>query len=166
MTPDFEHQRHKPPTELARPRELIVACPPLRSNVNLSCIVRVAGCCGVKKMIVCGNPKIDHKIARDALQGIELSVNRSLPAVLKKLQATGYRLVGLEQATNSKNLHTFSFQPRTVLIVGHERLGLGEDLLKMLDDVIEIPVFGLPHSYNVATATTMALYEFCRQYPH
>jgi len=29
--------------------------------------------------------------------------------------------------------------------------------------VIEIPVFGLPYSYNVATATALALYEYCRQ---
>ncbi|MEM1304885.1 MAG: TrmH family RNA methyltransferase, partial [Planctomycetota bacterium] len=27
------------------------------------------------------------------------------------------------------------------------------------------PVWGLPHSYNVATATCMALYEYCRQFP-
>ena len=35
----------------------------------------------------------------------------------------------------------------------------------MLDDVVEIPVWGMPYSYNVATATAMALYEYCRQYP-
>ena len=29
----------------------------------------------------------------------------------------------------------------------------------------EIPVYGLPYAHNVATATAMALYEFCRQYP-
>ena len=39
------------------------------------------------------------------------------------------------------------------------------DFLKLLDDVVEIPVWGMPYSYNVATATTMALYEYCRQYP-
>ena len=37
----FEHQRHKPPRELAQPRELLVVCAPLRSNVNLSRIVRM-----------------------------------------------------------------------------------------------------------------------------
>ena len=30
---------------------------------------------------------------------------------------------------------------------------------------IAYDVHGLPHSYNVATAAAMALYEFCRQYP-
>jgi hypothetical protein len=32
----FSHIRHKPPEILATPRELIVACAPLRSHVNLS----------------------------------------------------------------------------------------------------------------------------------
>ena len=53
----------------------------------------------------------------------------------------------------------------TALVIGNERTGLTPDLLKLLDDVVEIPVWGLPFSYNVATATTMALYEYCRQYP-
>ena len=38
----FEQVRHRPPTPLASPRELVVACAPLRSNVNLSTIVRTA----------------------------------------------------------------------------------------------------------------------------
>jgi tRNA G18 (ribose-2'-O)-methylase SpoU len=30
--------------------------------------------------------------------------------------------------------------------------------------VVEIPVYGLPYSFNAATATSMAIYEYCRQY--
>ena len=37
--------------------------------------------------------------------------------------------------------------------------------LNLLDDVVEIPVWGLPYSHNVATAAAMALYEYCRQFP-
>ena len=43
--------------------------------------------------------------------------------------------------------------------------GLTEDLLALVDQVVEIPVYGLPYSYNVATAVAMTLYEYCRQYP-
>ena len=39
------------------------------------------------------------------------------------------------------------------------------NLLAPMDDVVEIPVYGLPHSFNAATAASMALYEYCRQYP-
>ena len=56
------------------------------------------------------------------------------------------------------------FRPRTVLVVGHERQGLDAATLDLLDAVVEIPVFGLPYSHNVATATAMALYEYCRQF--
>ena len=49
--------------------------------------------------------------------------------------------------------------------VGNERHGLDDDVLRLLDDVVEIPVWGSPAAYNVATAASMALYEYCRQYP-
>ena len=162
---DFEHQRHKPPSPLDRPRELVVACAPLRSNINLSRIVRVASCSGVTRVIACGTAKVINKIARDGADTIEIEVHRTLSPVLKQLKAEGYHLVGLEQTSNSQDLHAFKFDRRTALVVGNERSGLTEDLLQQLDAVVEIPVWGLPYSYNVATATTMALYEYCRQYP-
>jgi tRNA G18 (ribose-2'-O)-methylase SpoU len=50
-----------------------------------------------------------------------------------------------------------------VIVLGHERNGLQPDVLELLDDVVEIPVYGLPHSYNVASAAAMVLYEYCKQ---
>jgi tRNA G18 (ribose-2'-O)-methylase SpoU len=38
-------------------------------------------------------------------------------------------------------------------------------VLRVLDRVVEIPVYGMPYSHNAATAAAMALYEYCRQYP-
>lgn len=162
---ELAHVRHKPPVTLDRPRELIVACAPLRSNVNLSRIVRTASCCGVTRVIACGNPKIDPEIARDGALQVSLEVRRSLPPVLKQLREDGFQLVGLEQTNRSHNLHDFSFARKTALVVGNERHGLEDDVLRLLDHAVEIPVWGLPYSYNVASATDMALYEYCRQYP-
>ena len=161
----FEHLRHKRPSTLARPRELVIACAPMRSNVNLSRIVRAAGCCGVRRVIGTGTARIVKKIARSGAETVQVETHRSLPPVLAELRAEGFALVGVEQTTGSENLHTFAFDRRTVLVVGNERRGLSEEELAALDRVVEIPVWGLPYSYNVATAATMALYEYCRQYP-
>jgi tRNA G18 (ribose-2'-O)-methylase SpoU len=161
----FEQVRHRPPTPLAGPRELVVACAPMRSNVNLSTIVRTAGCCGVPRVIVCGTARIDRTIARDGADAVAIEVRNSLAPALRRLRDEGYRLVGLEQATSSTNLHGYAFARRTALVIGNERVGLSEDELALLDDCVEIPVWGLPYSYNVATATAMALYEYCKQYP-
>jgi len=161
---ESEHQRHKPPRALPEQCELLVACPPLRSNVNLSRIVRLASCTGVRRVIACGHAKIDPKIARDGARHVELQRRRSLAPALSRLGSQGYRLVGLEQATRSICLYDYRFHRRTVLVLGHERRGLDESVMQLLDDVVEIPVFGLPYSYNVVTAAAMALYEYCRQH--
>jgi tRNA G18 (ribose-2'-O)-methylase SpoU len=161
----FDHQRHKPPTPLDRPREFVVVCAPMRSNVNLSRLARAAGCCGVERIVCAGPAKLDRKIARDGADRVQIEVHRTLGPVLEALRKEGYRLVGLEQATNSRNLHDYKFERRTALVIGNERTGLTDDILALLDDVVEIPVWGLPYSYNVATAASMAMYEYCRQFP-
>ncbi len=162
---DFVQERHKPAAPLDRLRELIVACPPMRSNVNLSRIARAAGCCGVRRMVCCGNAKVVGKIARDAAETLSIEIHRTLPPVLTKLRQEGFAVVGLEQTTGAKPLWEFAFPRRTVLVVGNERSGIEDEVLRMLDDAVEIPVYGLPYAHNAATAAAMALYEYCRQYP-
>ena len=138
----------------------------MRSNVNLSQIARTASACAVDRMILCGNARLIDKIACDGAEVLNIEIRRSLGPVLKKMSAEGYRIVGLEQTTNSKNLHDFAFERKSVLVVGNERLGISPEILDLLDDVVEIPVWGMPHSYNAATAANMALYEYCRQFPN
>jgi len=162
---DFVQERHKPAWPLERPRELIVACPPMHSNVNLSRIARAAGCCGVRRMICTGNAKLIGKIARDAAETLEIEIHRTLPPVLEKLRGEAFEIVGLEQATAAEPIFDFAFRRRTVLVVGNERTGVVDEVLRLLDHAIEIPVYGRPLAHNAATAAAMALYEYCRQYP-
>jgi tRNA G18 (ribose-2'-O)-methylase SpoU len=162
---DFIQQRHKAPTDLERPRELVVACPPMRSNINLSRIVRAAGCCGVRRVICCGNAKILPDVARDIGDAVRIETHRTLPPVLERLRGEGFQLVGLEQTTGSQPLYGFPFQRKTVLVVGNERAGIEQEVLRLLAHVVEIPVYGMPYAHNVATAAAIAMYEYCRQFP-
>ena len=163
--PKFEHIRHKPPTELSQPRQLLLVSSPLRSSVNLSRMVRLAGCSGIREIIHCGSGRIDREIARDAADHVMVKTPRSLAPVLAKLRTEGYTCVGLEQTTGSTLIYEYEFTRKTALIIGSEREGLSQEILDLLHAVVEIPVYGLPASYNVVTATTMAVYEYCRQYP-
>jgi len=162
---EFVQQRHKPPLVLERPRELVVACPPMRSNVNLSRIVRAAGCFGVRRLICCGHARIHREIARDTGDALVIECHRTLAPVLARLHEEGYHLVGLEQTTEAESLYTFAFPRRTALVIGNERLGIEPEILRRIDRVVEIPVYGLPYAHNAATAAAIAMYEYCRQYP-
>jgi tRNA G18 (ribose-2'-O)-methylase SpoU len=92
-------------------------------------------------------------------------VHRTLLPVLKRLREEGYQLVGVEQTSRSQCIYDFRFSQKTVLVVGNERLGVEEEVLRFLDTTVEIPVYGRPYAHNVATAVAMTLYEYCRQYP-
>ena len=116
-------------------------------------------------MICCGTAKIVQRIARDAAAEVDVQIHRTLPPVLRRLKAEGYRVVVLEQASGSTCLYDLRFARKTVLVAGNERQGVSEEVLQLADEVAEIPVHGPPHSHNVATAVSMALYEYCRQFP-
>jgi tRNA G18 (ribose-2'-O)-methylase SpoU len=162
---EFVQLRHKAPVALDRPRELIVACSPMRSNVNLSRIARAAGCCGVTRLICCGNARIIPEIARETGDSLQIESHRTLLPILQKLRKEDYELVGLEQTTDSVSIYEFAFHRRMVLVVGNERDGMEEEVLRLMQRVVEIPVYGLPFAHNAATATVMAMYEYCRQFP-
>ncbi len=161
----YEQVRQQAPKALTRPRELVVAMPPMRSGINVSRIVRAAGCFGVRRVIACGAVKLDRDVTRDAADFVSVEVHRSLGPVLSKLRGEGLCLVGLEQATHSTPLESYRFPRRTALVIGHERMGIEPALLELLDDVLEIPIFGRPLSHNAATAAAIAMYEYCRQFP-
>ena len=157
--------RQKPLRPLAQPREIIVAIPPMKSHINLSRIMRAAGCFGITKIIACGNANVVSKIARDAGESVSVDIRRTLPPVLKKLRDEGYRLTALEQTNDSHCIYDYRFVRKCVLVIGNEKLGVEEEVLRMVDDVVEIPTYGLPYAQNAASSAIIGMYEFCRQYP-
>ena len=125
----------------------------------------MAACSGVTEVIATGTIRLHQKIAREAVEHVNLTMHNSLAPVLGTLKLAGHTIVGLEQTTNSTRLCDYAFPHRTVLVLGSERQGMSADCLALLDAVVEIPVWGMPHSYNVAIAASLATYEYCRQYP-
>ena len=69
---EFEHLRHKDGFVLNRPREIIVACAPMRSNVNISTVARTASACAVERLVLTGNAGLISKIARDGAEELEV----------------------------------------------------------------------------------------------
>lgn len=157
----FRQIKNKPSLE-KKSISLIVACPAMKSNVNVSIIARSASCLGAEKFIITGHNRINKHISRDC--DIPIKHHNSLLPVIKRYKERGYKIIGLEQTSNSNSLCDYSFSDvSTLLIVGNESKGITQDILDCLDDVIEIPLFGMPHSLNVGMATSICLFEYVKQ---
>ena len=75
----------------------------------------------------------------------------------------GYSIVGVGLAEGASALHALDLAGDVALVVGHEDRGLGKETLAALDVIGFVPQLGKVGSLNVATATSIAIYEVRRQ---
>ena len=47
----------------------------------------------------------------------------------------------------------------TIVLLGHERKGVPEDVWDLIDEIVEIPMIGTGSSLNVAVAGSLVLYR-------
>lgn len=137
-------QRHKAPQSLATRRELILACPDMHSHVNLARIVRTAALFGISDLLVCGRGRMDKTVSRGAEEHVAIKSVRTLLHPLLRLKREGWHVVGLEQTSQSQSLYTFQFPRRCVLLLGHERRGIVDELLAICHATVE----SMPSMHN------------------
>ena len=155
---------------------IVVIAHNIRSTHNVGSIFRTCEGFGVEKLILSGytpyptiagdtrlphiREKITsqiHKTALDAEQLVPFEYHETLD--LGTLDLAGYRIVALEQAPDSINLHDYRAPDYVALILGEEVHGITADILSQCDDCLEIPMHGQKESFNVSVATGIALYE-------
>jgi tRNA (guanosine-2'-O-)-methyltransferase len=81
-------------------------------------------------------------------------------AWLSRQKARGSRVVAVELAEGATRLGDLpAARTRTVVLLGHERDGVPEDVWPLIDEVVEIPMIGTGSSLNVAVAGSLAAYR-------
>ncbi|NLA35953.1 MAG: RNA methyltransferase [Actinobacteria bacterium] len=84
-------------------------------------------------------------------------------AIAVAAKAQGYTVIGVELATGAKPLHELDLTGDICLMVGHEDRGLSKAGLAACDAFGFLPQLGKVGSLNVATAASIAMYEWARQ---
>ena len=142
----------------------------IRSLNNIGSFFRTADAFRAQKIILCGYTQHPphREITRSAL-GAELSVNweKEVDAAtaVKKLKATGFRVLAVEQAENSTMLQDFNPEPGAsyAFVFGNEVEGVADEVIEIVDGCLEIPQFGTKHSFNVSVSAGIILWDFVRK---
>lgn len=87
----------------------------------------------------------------------------ALDEYLEKMRMSGYRIMAIEQSSQSKSLVDFVFPERCVLLLGNEKEGVPAELLHIVDDCLEIPQFGMIRSMNVHVCGSLVIWEARKQ---
>lgn len=141
----------------------------VRSMYNVGAFFRAADGAAIERLLISGITARPPKsaISKTAL-GAETRVRwepiENAAATAAALRSEGYELVAIE--TTLRAVDIFDWHPRfpVCVLFGHEVDGLGTDLLAFCDTHVRIPMLGLKHSLNVASAGAIVMYELLRKY--
>ena len=141
----------------------------IRSLTNVGSIFRAADGFGVKKIYLCGitpappRPEIT-KISLGAEETTEWEQLEDPAMAVRILQNDSVTVLALEQTEDSLPIYDKQFPHPLAIVVGHEVVGVDEQVIHLCDGTIEIPMFGSKHSHNVATSAGIVLSEIRRQW--
>ena len=134
---------------------------------NFGAIARTAECAGAQALLVPfkGGSQINAdamKTSSGALNYLPVSREGSILDTLHYLRDSGLQVVACTEKSNG-SLYDVDFTIPTVIIMGSEEDGISEQLLRLSDHKVRIPLQGQVESLNVSVATAIVLYEAVRQ---
>jgi tRNA G18 (ribose-2'-O)-methylase SpoU len=141
----------------------------VRSMYNVGAFFRTADAAGIEMLYLCGitSHPPTKGISKTALGAEERAPWEyawdPLP-LLATLAGRGYELAAVETSMHAVDL--FDWKPRfpVCLVFGHEVEGIRPEIAERCDTHVRIPMLGIKHSLNVATAGGVAIYELLRKY--
>ena len=140
----------------------------IRSAFNVGSIFRSSdGAGSVERIYLCGitspidNPKLE-KTALGALDYIPSEHYDTTEEALEELKEQNIPIYSVELADDSEDFQNFKYPNEFALVFGHEKKGVDDEILKLSDKIISIPMRGKKESLNVANTASIVLYEATR----
>lgn len=162
-------RRLTPEEALAAARHPVVGVlEDIRSLYNVGSCFRTADAMLLRKLVLTGyTPSPPRKeIAKTALGATETvpwEYIRDPAEAVDHLRAEGYRVYALEITASSTRLDQLgTLEYPVAFVAGNEIAGVGTRTLDRCDGAIEIPMYGVKHSLNVAVAFGIAAWELVK----
>lgn len=141
----------------------------IRSVFNVGSIFRSSdGAGSVEKIYLCGmtspidNPKLD-KTALGATGMIDSEHYDTTQEALDELKKKNIPIYSIELTDDAENFQKVEYPDEVAIVLGHEKIGVDEEILNGCDKKIFIPMRGKKESLNVANCASIILYEITRE---
>ena len=145
-------------------KPIILVLDNVLDTYNIGSFFRLADALGAEKIYLCGpvvtppNIKI-HRASIGTWKWIPWEQVNSTKECLQKLKQEKYQIVACEQSTNSLNYQQAKYKFPIAIIAGSETAGISKEILDMVDQTVEIPMYGINKSLNVLVATSVICFD-------
>ncbi|MES2647804.1 MAG: RNA methyltransferase [Bacteroidota bacterium] len=138
----------------------------VRSMHNVGSVFRTADAFLMEGIWLCGftprPPHRDiHKTALGATETVTWHYRENALELVKQLKLSGYKILSVEQVTNSIPLSQFTWNgtDKLVLVFGNEVDGVQQSIIDASDACLEIMQLGTKHSLNISVSAGIVLYK-------
>ena len=137
-----------------------VICENINGDFNKSSVLRSAEGFNLEGFHLVGNRRMDMRGAVGTQHRMSVNKHDHVGQAVNPL----YTTVALDNVDGAVSITGFKFPRYCNLVVGEEQRGLSQEALDTADYIVYIPMRGSVRSFNVASAATVAMYEYVRQH--
>ena len=146
--------------------DIIVALDDIQDPGNLGTILRTIDSIGLSQILVSKgtadayNPKVVRS-TMGAIYRVKVIECDNLKETLKEIKKNKFKIL-VTSLDDSKSVYDIKYYKK-VIVIGNEANGVEEEIVKLADEKIKIPMLGKAESLNASVATGVVLYEYVRQ---
>lgn len=166
---EIGRKRHDADTLLGLNRlPCVVVLDNIRSLYNVGSIFRTSDGARVSKLYLGGftpSPprKEIEKTALGATKTVPYEHHRDSREIIRRIKSAGMRICLLEHTDRSIPYHQVTRKDFPMcLVVGNELTGVSEDYINAATMAIDIPMYGMKQSLNVAVAYGIVIFHFAQ----
>ncbi len=92
---------------------------------------------------------------------MDWSYAESAAKVINDLRSTinDIRIIAIEQSSKSIPYDKYEYKLPLAVIVGNESYGVSKEVLELVDEIVEIPMYGVNISLNVIVSFGIVIYK-------
>lgn len=139
-----------------------VYCDRISDPGNLGTIIRTADAAGFSVLLSPGCAELySPKTVRSSM-GSFFKTRVFCDIEYTTLKNSGLQLIAGALCKDSRDFRSISYSKNCAVIVGNEANGISDELLRLCDEKVIIPIYGGAESLNAAVAAALLMYEAIR----
>lgn len=137
---------------------------------NIGAVFRLADAIAATKVILCEGSETppNHRIKKASINTTEwvdweYAPTAALAISNLKFQIPNIQIISVELDKRAVPYDKVEYSFPVAIVVGHETDGVSEEVMKMSDHIVELPMYGVNISLNVMVSLGIVLYEVVRK---
>jgi tRNA G18 (ribose-2'-O)-methylase SpoU len=147
---DLDSKRH----------DFVVAVERINGDFNMSVVIRNSNAFLARKVYRCGIKRYDKRGTVGTHHYEHVDYMETVEELIGKYICEGYTIVAIDNVEGAKDIRSFTWPAKSLMLFGEEGRGLSDNALSLADEIVYIPQLGSVRSLNIGTASGIVMYDY------